>query len=47
MSDRTSVHPLDEALVLEDVAADTFRGHIPPAWANMVGPFGGSSSPWW
>ena len=34
-------HPLDRALDLDVVDADVVRGRTLPAWANMVGPFGG------
>lgn len=34
-------HPLDEALALTPVAADRLAGRTHPAYANMVGPFGG------
>ncbi|HLR98458.1 MAG TPA: thioesterase family protein [Mycolicibacillus parakoreensis] len=42
----SSPHPFDRALDLEPTAptgepADTVRGRTHPAWANMVGPFGG------
>lgn len=36
-----SSHPLDEALALEALGDNRWRGHTHPAWANMVGPFGG------
>ena len=35
------MHPLDEALALQPQGDGVFRGHTHPAWANMVGPFGG------
>lgn len=34
-------HPLDEALQLAWQGDDRWRGHTHPAWANMVGPYGG------
>ncbi|MEZ0384018.1 acyl-CoA thioesterase [Mycobacterium sp. pW045] len=34
-------HPFDRAIHLEPVDAATYRGATEPAWANMVGPFGG------
>lgn len=34
-------HPFDRALQLEPVDAGVVRGATEPAWANMVGPFGG------
>jgi acyl-CoA thioesterase len=34
-------HPLDAALALEPLAEGRVRGRTHPAWANMVGPFGG------
>lgn len=36
-------HPFDEAVALEplDAAAGRFAGRTHPAWANMVGPYGG------
>ena len=34
-------HPFDEALILKPAADGMLRGHTHPAWANMVGPFGG------
>ena len=33
-------HPFDQAIHLTG-AADNYRGHTSPAYANMVGPFGG------
>lgn len=35
------MHPLDEALVLRATAPHEFTGATHPAYANMVGPFGG------
>jgi acyl-CoA thioesterase len=37
----TGTHPFDNALQLELIDADVRRGRTHPAWANMVGPFGG------
>lgn len=34
-------HPLDAALALQPVGEGQYDGHTHPAWANMVGPFGG------
>ncbi|WP_299563666.1 thioesterase family protein [uncultured Mycolicibacterium sp.] len=34
-------HPFDTALDLTPVAPGRWRGRTTPAWANMVGPFGG------
>ena len=36
-----SAHPFDEAIVLEPQADGTCAGHTHPAYANMVGPYGG------
>ena len=36
-----STHPLDAALSLQPLGEGRFRGRTHPAWANMVGPFGG------
>lgn len=35
------VHPFDAAVRLAPLGGDRFRGHITPAYGNMVGPFGG------
>lgn len=35
------MHPFDEAIGLDAVAADLLRGRTHPGWSNMVGPFGG------
>ncbi|MDP9045546.1 MAG: thioesterase family protein [Pseudomonadota bacterium] len=35
------MHPLDSATWLEPLPDGSFRGHTHPAYANMVGPFGG------
>ena len=37
----TNLHPFDQALVLEPLGDGILLGHATPAWANMVGPFGG------
>lgn len=37
-------HPFDEALQLAWQGADLFSGQTHPAWANMVGPYGGISA---
>lgn len=34
-------HPFDAAIALEPAGDGRFRGEPHPAWANMVGPFGG------
>lgn len=34
-------HPFDEAIALEPLAPDRWHGRTTPAYANMVGPFGG------
>ena len=34
-------HPFDAALVLQPLGEGRYRGATHPAWANMVGPFGG------
>lgn len=34
-------HPFDAAVALVHEGGDRFAGHTHPAWANMVGPFGG------
>jgi hypothetical protein len=36
-----SLHPFDAALVLQPLGDGRYRGATSPAWANMVGPFGG------
>ena len=36
-----SEHPLDQALALQPLGDDRFQGCTHPAWANMVGPYGG------
>lgn len=35
------MHPFDRAMRLDHVDAGLIRGATEPAWANMVGPFGG------
>lgn len=40
-SSRDNLHPLDAAIALQPETADSYRGHISRAYANMVGPFGG------
>lgn len=37
----THTHPLDKAIELDTIDANTRRGRTRPEWANMVGPFGG------
>jgi hypothetical protein len=34
-------HPLDEAIALQPLGPDRWQGRTSPAYANMVGPFGG------
>ncbi|MFT3718964.1 acyl-CoA thioesterase [Pseudorhodoferax sp.] len=36
-----STHPFDQAVALRHEGGDHYRGTPHPAWANMVGPFGG------
>ena len=38
------MHPLDEAIDLELTAPGQYRGATHPAYANMVGPFGGTTA---
>ncbi|MEB3062635.1 acyl-CoA thioesterase [[Mycobacterium] zoologicum] len=35
------MHPFDRAMCLDHLDAELARGATEPAWANMVGPFGG------
>lgn len=37
----SSAHPLDAAIALSPSGSDGYTGHTSPAYANMVGPFGG------
>lgn len=37
-----SQHPLDQAIQLHDQGDGLYRGRLTPAYANMVGPFGGA-----
>lgn len=37
----TRTHPFDEAVHLDAIDAQLWRGRTHPEWANMVGPFGG------
>ena len=37
----SGMHPFDTATLLELLPDGSFRGHTSPAYANMVGPFGG------
>jgi acyl-CoA thioesterase len=39
-----SDHPFDQAVALAANGENTFEGHTSPAYANMVGPFGGLSA---
>lgn len=41
MPDASDPHPLDAALHLQPLGGHRFQGATHPAWANMVGPFGG------
>ncbi len=34
-------HPFDDAVRLAWQGSHAFAGHTHPAWANMVGPYGG------
>ncbi len=36
-----SMHPFDEAVALSPLGGDRWQGRTSPAYANMVGPFGG------
>lgn len=36
-----TTHPFDAAIALTSVGDDLYEGATHPAWANMVGPFGG------
>ncbi len=38
------MHPFDTATLLELLPDGGFRGHTSPAYANMVGPFGGTTA---
>ena len=38
------MHPLDEAIELQAAAPNEFKGATHPAYANMVGPFGGTTA---
>ena len=38
------MHDFDQAIAMEPQADGTFVGHTSPAYANMVGPFGGISA---
>ena len=37
-------HPLDEAIALKSLAPDRWQGATSPNYANMVGPFGGTTA---
>lgn len=39
----TSTHPLDQAVALESLGTGRWQGHTSKAYANMVGPFGGTT----
>lgn len=34
-------HPFDQATALQPLGGDRFAGHTSPAYANMIGPYGG------
>ena len=38
------MHPLDKAVSLERMADGSFRGYVSPDYANMIGPFGGTTA---
>ena len=38
------MHPFDEAIHLQSSAPDEFMGATHPAYANMIGPFGGTTA---
>lgn len=42
--DLSSPHPFDQALHLERLPDGHWQGHTSPAYANMVGPFGGMTA---
>lgn len=35
------MHPFDQAVKLAATSPNTYQGHIPQTYANMIGPFGG------
>jgi acyl-CoA thioesterase len=37
----SSTHPFDSAIALQAQAGGTWQGHTSPAYANMIGPYGG------
>ena len=37
----TTPHPFDQAVALQALGHDLFEGRSHPAWANMIGPYGG------
>ncbi|RYY98116.1 MAG: thioesterase family protein [Comamonadaceae bacterium] len=39
-----AVHALDAAIALEPVGRGAFTGRTHPAWANMIGPYGGATA---
>ena len=43
-SSGAAAHIFDQAVALESIGPDLFRGHPHEAWANMVGPFGGTTA---
>ncbi|WP_372656564.1 acyl-CoA thioesterase [Hydrogenophaga sp.] len=44
MKSNPNPNPFDEALTLEPLAEGRYQGHTHPAFANMVGPYGGVSA---
>lgn len=44
LNKKGSMHPFDIAIALEPTDEGTFRGRTSPAYANMVGPFGGATA---
>lgn len=43
-SHNTPVHPIDDAVALAPASDGVVRGRTVDAWANMVGPFGGTTA---
>lgn len=41
-----SIHSFDVAMQLDPVSDGVVRGRTTPAWANMVGPYGGITAAW-
>lgn len=42
--DTPHAHPLDQTIALQALGAGQYLGHTHPAYANMVGPFGGATA---